>query len=957
MKYQQRLVLITFLVTIVSIVNATLPDTQVAALNAIDAAMGVPWKPSPPTCGSTFKNSVVVCDSTETTVVALSIDPVFTSTTIPNILDQFPSLKSLSLYNGIHNLYNLTTIRNHPTISTLQSFAGSINVTTDLTTMLSLDTLHIINGFNSVPLVRPGSLTYFHFVRAASQSLAGRIQQSVFSPKLTYFHLQSTTAQPWLEPSNSYLNFTIFADCPNLAYLIPAALKSLSLYGLATPNNHTFPSIQEVDWMNLSMLRLNNIQLSGTLPTQLFTSPTLNTLHVSGNANLNGILTTDIGYNKLTYFAAETTNLTGTVPTNIIDGGLSTLMLRNTKLSGALPGPFLCCAVQNLKPDNVKPTYLFDNAVFTNYFGPDAPRSCQPVITSIEPFPISSNSKITINGNDLGDVYLIQLINSIGDIASVGCLNSESNYYKLICTNPNIQGIGNITYRVINDQIPYPTTTVEFAYANPNITSVTRGSTLGGLITITGKDLFGDLPKDMEGTWVKIYGSNCTQIRVLEPFESFECVHEAGVTSNVTISLENKGLLSNDTLSPKFFFRNPLIISATAVLPDQETIITIAGMDLWNDTSIVSVLIDDGSIPCTVKTVNHSYVTCLVASMPYSEGTKTIQVSVNDQLSEKIPLFSFVDQVVCPDNCGNSDSSSSSSICSNGLGFCQCPINTFGPGCSSKQSTIQPVFSNSSAMIQLETFSFFLQSVIENGAETFIPKDQWVVDTTRGASSSSYFWSLGGKSVLVEIAMSTEPTSAVVGHSQFQVAANTYTYGVTYTSAIPVTSLAFTVMLETSPEECDTIPVQYATTSDSQGSTVNAHWMTFTKDDSQFYARFPLVAQIDNEQGYLVNEPLVDDTKSSILKVNIQSDQLITTTFFQFDATLLEAPESRSYDTQGSCPVKSDKWKAIVGGVVGGVAGAALAAAGAFIIFRQQRKINDTKSLLDKKLKELNHDL
>ncbi|KAF2075195.1 hypothetical protein CYY_003500 [Polysphondylium violaceum] len=984
------------ILSLLPVTKADLTNSQKANLVALASDLGFDWlglSNSLPKCGSYSRRSLITCDSTKKYVTGLVLDSSNPTAAPGDRFAPFIYLKQLVIYNSEIDLSKVPSILSHPNLTDFQfysEFGSRIKLTSSWSSSSLIKSIHTENTYGTIPDFST-SMNYFFISQAPTGSFSPKIQTSLFNPNLIEYSLfvsstpqsPSSLTQAFLDSATSLtklelqlpgysIDFSLFFNLPTV--------QTLAIID-AVPITKTFPLFSQVSWGSLTSLTLVNLQLTGTLEPNYFFITSLQTLKLNNNPSLSIALSNDIGFlSFIKNLYLEDTNMAGsTVPRNILSNGIKNLYLRNTHLSGALPSVFLCVSESSLIDDGTEPTYLFDNNTFTNYFGPGSPRSCSPKITSIDPSPLRANmSSVVIKGEDLGDSFQIILRNSVDDVATMGCLTTDSTD-ELFCGNPFLQGTGTLFYRIITDT--FPNTTVTFTYQRPSITSVTPAPTLGGFITITGYDLMGKV--NAKKSSISIYGKDCTNLKIIRQYEQVSCYYPEGITSNVPISLTVKDLSNDIENSPNFFYKSPLVTSSTAAIPNQNSALTIYGTDFWNqiDMANVSVDIDGNTIPCSITFINHTEIVCTLAPTPFSSGSKNLKVSVNGQESPENKLFEFIDPAFCPNGCNGER-------CDVGIGFCSCK-SVFGPSCSEGTKSVNfdsNSWSPSSPRLKIVSslndtmyMTALLKSIVENGAETTIPS--WTSIYDNATDSTQYGWGLGYKSINVTIRHNTLVGYDLIGGSTLYYPSNSFVYKVEYSSSIPVYDLQFKFELE-SNQECSTPPISVAYPTGSNG--VGGRWMTIVKDKVKFFSRFPVISNVNGIVSSIqTNRFNANENSTSFFTKVSNSNGLINTVAFQFDFSVMQAsnnevrvvrpvsecivvpPTLAPTDTPTNPPTtieiinqepRSNK-PALIGGIVGGVVGAAIVAVGLVFIIRQHSKLNKTKSLLDKKLSELNNNL
>ncbi|KYR03154.1 IPT/TIG domain-containing protein [Tieghemostelium lacteum] len=951
---------------------------QGAQLRNIASNLGFTWINRDylqnPKCGSyTALGSLITCDESgnnaiEVILVAINFgDPT-------NKFDELKYMKKLTIINAAFDLSTLTTLTGLVSLQELilQSDSDSSSYNFGSTQknypMNSLVKVYIENArgvlptFNSTALLQNVTIIQ----KPLTTLTIGTSLDYMFTNQLLHFNLRVFNAPTGSLLASPFTNATqlqyFYLDAPapfsvtfSNFVQAPASLTTLGLSNVAISGSSVFPLYSSATWTNLEYLKLFNLGLTGTMDEQFLIMPSLIYLNVSKTALTFSFSTTFGSNSHLQTLSAENTNLDGQVPSNILDGGLQFFHVRNTSLDGALPSAFMCCSQTALEDTNtLPPSYLFSNNTFTNYFGPNGTRSCSPKINSISPNPIGALSEtLTILGKDFGDTFQIILRNSVGDQTSMGC-SLTSVVDQIECINPLIQGSGIMTLKLFVPSLPTFQTT--FTYKEPIVTHVSSISTLGGRVTITGEELF-RTNTAVTGSSVRIYGIPCTNIQVIDPFLKFSCLFVEGITSDTPVVVNVKGLESNSSSSPKFFYKAPLVTGASALTPDTSSDLTIYGMDFWKEVSKVTVQIG-ASISCPVTFVNHSMIICQFPSTPYSESAMNLKVTVNGRESQDNQLFQFIDTQVCPNACG---ASSGAGQCDVGIGSCVCS-NSFGPSCS-EGSTSQisslatsgltsPVLQLSSTINTEVSLNAYLYSIIENEAETII--STWSSSVYEPSNNTWIFtWTFSGKTVKAQMRYNPQQGSDNLSGSKVTYPSQSYTYLVSYQTVNPVANLAFKMAFD-SPEPCPSDP-EYAYPT---GTDTSARWMTWTKEQVTYYTRFPSTSLLNNEYILIQSNPIDPDddptgsANSSRILVNYPSDYLIYSASFQYDFQVFEASEAQHLTTECIDPPKSSNKGAIIGGVLGGVGGALLVGGAVFLV-RQQIKIKKTNSLLNEKLKAL----
>ncbi|GAM28241.1 hypothetical protein SAMD00019534_114170 [Acytostelium subglobosum LB1] len=887
------------------------------------------------------------------------VDVDFSSTVEENIFDSsMPNLVRLHFSNTQYKCYN--------------------NFAAGKTFSKSIVDLYIENAIGTLPsFTSDNRIQYFGLFQGDKSALAYTLDTTIFTANLAVYNVYMYST-PTIKTTNldggklfagtkQLIDFQLFA--PGLStdfstfYNLPKSIKTFKLARLQLINT-VFPKITDVTWNNITTFALEGLGFTGTVDSQFFFVPGLATLSLRDNPLLEMSFPANIGTAGLvSTLILSNTSISGQMPTDIIDKQILTrLTLTNVpKMKGTkLPESFLCLPLSYFTGETV-PAYLFDDSTFTNYQGASTPRNCVPSITAISPNPIPSNATFfTITGKNFGDKPNIQMSNG-DDYYVVNSIPLGAN--SLMCNTPVfLQGAGFLT---LAPKYSPNATSIAFSFASPMITSISSPSTLGGWVTLTGFDMLPYIgSQNPPQTYVKIGATTCSDISVIKPFEKMMCRVPAGTTSNVEVVMSIKGLSNDLSATPRFFYRAPAVQTSNAVTAGADTNITLTGSDFWNDVSIINVTVHLGantSIACPVSYVNHSTVVCAFPATAFIPGTHNIQVTVAGLDSPANNLFSFYDEQICPNHCGGE----SAGVCNVGFGLCNCK-RTAGPSCS--EGSIDVVLTNNatlpglniSATNQPTYLSAYLVSVYENGAETIIPS--WKV-----SANGTYTWASGSRQINVFMTANnaSSPPVQVGEGSNLNVFDKTFSYQVQYSSASAYTSLQFKFALEAYPRECATPPVVvgYPT----MGSNTSAHWLTLTKFNTSWFARFPQVASVNGEGGSLSSTIINQDGLGMRVVSDISgaSDaEPISSASFVFDFSALTSTVGRDLDVKSCLPTSTDKpvqpsssdnkWKVTVGVVVG-VVGAAVIAGASIYIFKQHRRLEQTKSLLDKKLSELNH--
>ncbi|EFA84388.1 putative protein serine/threonine kinase [Heterostelium album PN500] len=762
--------------------------------------------------------------------------------------------------------------------------------------------------------------------------------------------------------------FSSFSSLPNqLTYL---HLRSLQL------NDPGFPSYASMSngWRNLVTLRLENLTFTGTMDSQFFFLPSLTRFHLTDNPSLNLTIPTTYGDNsKIVYLYLSNTGITGTVPDNILgpDQTLQVFYLTNVQglVGTKLPELFLCLPPSYLTGNTI-PAYVFDNVTFNNYQGPDTARNCDPVISSITNPILSNSTFFTIIGKNFGDRPNIVMTSTAGEYYTVNSNYINSN--TMLCNTPVfLQGKGNLQLTStigLNSKV----VTKDYTFNPPTIVSISSPPTLGGWVTLTGYDLLPFSNVNSRDSNVRIGPTLCQNLTSLTVFTQMSCWMPPSIISNLDVIVNVKGLTNDVTNTPKFFYRSPTVQTSIAVVPNVATNLTITGADFWNelDTITVNIPLPQNNVTCNVTFVNHYILVCSFPATGFAPGTFDLQVTVAGLTSARNNLFAFIDTQICPNSCGGP----ANGLCNVGLGLCNCVNQIAGPSCAEGTAPTQfqtPGINNTIPRLTLNspnndtTLSVYLYSIFENNAETIIPS--WVQTYDPHANSFQYAWQSGGRTLTVVIRPNNETTPPdVVGPgATLNVFNNTFTYQVNYQTDNSFGDVQFKLQMDVYPEECTAPAINYAYPTLSTNSSV--HWLTITKFKTKWFARFPMVATINGGGGSINTTKGVADGLSNRLIVDVVNNQPISTVNFEFDFSSLATTESRTPVTENCNPENngnnnnggdssSNKWKIVVGVVVG-VVGAAIILLGGAYIYKQQMKLNETKSLLDKKLRSLNNDL
>ncbi|GAM28240.1 hypothetical protein SAMD00019534_114160 [Acytostelium subglobosum LB1] len=882
----------------------------------------------------------------------------------------FPNLKSLSITFKNNKFILPTSLSTHPTLSNIDlSTDGIISIVGgDWRNMKNLQAVSLENA-QLIPILPNSTETVYIEIKDGTPSSLS-LDTTVFSSNLQSYYLDTNgkaiTAPSllpitFLQGATKLQQFTLYADGTPMdlrAFFNPTpTLTELTLGGLALVNN-TCPTLQELGWSNIITLELDEVGLTGYFG-DMFNLPAIRSLSLPNNPKAWTTLTDGIGQSNIQTLNVQNTNTSGTVPFNILSKSITQLDIRTTSLSGYLPPSFLCLPPEATDPNSKSNRkYLFDK-VFLNYNATYIGK-CAPVITSIVPYPVQVNSTITIFGESLAIVpgyYELKMNNSQGDVASLNCVASGTT--SIACTNGQIQGAGMISLAIKVDPIAYAY--ANYTYQSPLITSATPCPTLGGYITLSGYDLMDPVGLNSDDTGITVAGKRCIHVRVLDPFRKITCYFPAGIISDVPFNFRVKGLGNTDQ-SVNFFYNRPLVSASRAVLPNTDTVFTIYGSDFWKDPSVVSVQIgaSPNPIPCPVQSANHSIIVCAFPATPFQSGTLNIQVTVNGQVSPPNKLFQFVDENICPNACSNNG------YCDVGVGYCTCSSNTFGADCSKEPIASDSAFETGTPMLTLSSsnnrtrLQAYLLSVIENGAETLAPANWGLV---QDSNIATYNWS---SKMNVVIRRNNATGFDLLGGSNNSFPAHSYTYQVQYQNTIYVSSsVQFRLAVKVVPDECSTnvnsklaFPMPSNSTQDKY-----VHWSQLTQFDTEWMARYPQAGAINGQYGQVFSS-VADASHGSYLELLVDvipstpKQDGIRTAVVSFDFAAYTAKNNR--DPVTSCTSgggsSSNGWKIAVGLVVG-IVGLVVIGGLAYLSFRQHRKLEATKSLLDKKLAEINSNL
>jgi len=983
--------LLLFLSVFLSQVYSTLPPEQVNVLKNIAQDCNFQWTPNIQ-CGATsndlLSKTKVACDTSTSnfTVIELVIEST-NRCTLRNEFNNLPNLRIITLYSL--NMLNVPqTIYQHPSIESItysSPLTGDLYYSmstndgkNDYTQMTSLKVLHIEGASGSVPKL-PNSITDFYIYSAATVGFQAipTLPMNIFNSNLTtflvIFHTKITSPVSLLdinvfELAPNLVSFTIYSPGYQLKFSNffkpPPKLNTLSLY-LVDLDDKNFPSMDLVEWDKIVVLLLYQVQLKGTVDPRLFNLKSLSYLELSENPSLQGSLSSSIGDPSCLIYSINIRNtaFSGSIPTNFLDSKMLALDARKTQLSGALPQSFMCFPNSAFDSAAVNPKFWFDTDKFTNFQGPTTYRNCTPQITSVSPSSLTSaDTFFTIYGTSLGStasLTRVSLTNSLGASIGLTCVINKLSTV-ITCYNPNIQGTGQLTIQALNDATPLPSASVGFGYKKPEMYYISSVPTLGGRLTVYGVNLFMRV-KNSPGNKITIGTEVCSDLRVEIPFGSASCSIPPGVQSLGDVNIYVEGQANDAENSIKFNYKGPTVNSPVLIGPNIATDITLTGKDFWNDTSLISVTIDE-DINCQVLSVNHNTLVAKVPPTPFTAGTKNIQVNVNGQISPTNSLFQLADPQYCPNNCG------SDGECDLTVGFCICKTKS-GPACDMDTVPVTvevadtPMVKMANNLNAQTLLTTQLVSVFENNVETTI--NGWNSNKVNDALTT-YSWTGGsGQSVVVSVRKNSNIGTDTIGYSSISYPANSFTYAVKYNKApdaAPLNSLSFKLQSSASPDECQPPPQSFAYPT---GQSTDFHWSLMTKYGVQYHTRFPLVALLNANpdlRGSIQANPTTQTGNQSTLLVNINSYST-NSVEFQFDSAVYQTTATREpllegcilNSANGNSPSSNNNWKVGVGIGVG-IGGACLIGA-SFFIFRQKLKMKKTQSLLDKKLAEMNNKL
>ncbi|KAF2077131.1 hypothetical protein CYY_001578 [Polysphondylium violaceum] len=974
----------------------SLPDQQITVLSNIATDCGFTWTPGVQ-CGATSSDALsktkVVCAFNATisdfTVTELSIEST-NKCSLRNEFNSLPDLKTLNMYSL--NMMNVPqTIYTHTSIETI-FYSSSLSTdlvysmttgdgTNDYTRMTSLKVFHIESASGVVPKL-PNTITEFYCYSTGVPALqvVPSLPMDVFSVNLRIFLAVFHTK---ISSPSSLLDINIFDLAPNMvsftiyspSYPVkfsnffnpPASLTTLSLY-LLDVDDKNIPSVDQVNWGNLVVLLLYQLQLKGTVDPRLFQLKSLTYVELSENPALQGSIPTSIGEpaSQIYNLNIRNTAFSGQIPSNFLDSKILMLDFRGTQLSGALPTSFMCFPNSVFETNAVNPKFLFDDNKFSNYQGPSSYRNCTPQITSVVPdFLTSGDTTFAIHGVSLGTTSTltrVSLTNNVGTSVGLTCVINKLSSL-ITCYNPNIQGYGQLSVQVLNEANPLPITSIGYGYRKPEIYYISTVPTLGGRLTVYGVNLF-MRDKVSSGNKITIGSQECQDLRVEIPFGSASCLVPQGIQSlgDVNIYVEGQSNGADNTI--KFNYRGPTVNSPILIGPNIATDITLTGKDFWNDTSLVTVTIDE-DIDCSVKSVNHNTIVCTVPPTPFSAGSKNIQINVNGQISPTNSLFQLADPQYCPNACGTDG------FCDLTVGFCICKTK-FGPACDLDSAPITvdvadtPMVKLANNINPESIMTTQLLSVVENSVETSI--NGWTPNKISDLLTSYSWTGPSGQSVVVYIRKNTNIGMDKIGYENITYPANSFTYSVKYNkspSSESLKSLQFKFSSSATPDECQPPPQSFAY---ATGQSTDLHWSLMTKYGVQYHTRFPLVALVNNNadlRGNVQVNPITQTGNLSTLLINVNSYST-NSVEFQYDMAVYGTSVPRlpildgcilnnNNNNVNPSSTNSNNWKIGVGIGVG-IGGACLIGAVAFI-FRQKLKMKKTQSLLDKKLAEMNNKL
>ncbi|KYQ90922.1 hypothetical protein DLAC_07797 [Tieghemostelium lacteum] len=962
----------SYLLVLLFILNSSnvnaITSNQKTFLNSIATACSFTWAPSGADCGSYVvgTNTKVTCNPSTAEVTELYISPSTKyCSAITDSYNLFPQLTKLTIG---YNLSSSATIQTHPNVQYFKfessdpamvfTFLPSFNMT-------SLTSLDIMYPAGTFPTNLNTSMVNLRiYGHPTLGKFTSHFPSNLFTPSLkTFFFILFFTPTPaYTLPAN------VFTNSPNIVeyqvsipgytltdltsfYNPPLSLLTIGIYTFNAPTV-VLPTFEEAGWQNLVALVIAQCGLKGSIPQNYFQQKALLLLNFGFNSQLQVPLNY-LATSKLQQLFIANTATSGTVPDDMLDGALQRFDARGTALNGVLPPCFMCLPNSALSENPAGYQYLFDSNKFSNYQGVSSPRVCNPVITSISPTLLKTTDfYFVIQGTSLGSIanYLqISMTNSVGDTFNLaGYCTAKKKSKTIECLNPNVQGSGNVTLIVFNDQNPVPIVTKAFSYVPPTVSFVSSPSTLGGAVTIYGDNLMGT---NYGATNITIGSNLCSPVNIILPNAIVSCQYPSGVTSDLPVKVMVKNQVNDYQNQAKFFYKPPSITSFIYIKPNTEAQLTILGADFWNDLSLVSVKIE--STDCTMVSVNNTILVCNYPKTPFTAGAKNVQVTVNNRVSYPNNLFEFIDQSYCPSSCSNGGN------CNRDLGVCICNEGFAGPACDQVTMLTEQDIDDSLPILTATRddpsntrLQVQILSVFEDNSEVDLTDSSSWTMSEGDKNVNIYQYQDSNRQLIVTITSNPTFSSAQLGTNTITYPNGSYTYSIEYSSSSVVNDLRFKFQMEMTPEECESPPYIYAYPT---GVNYGSHFMTLLKYNSQWHARFPQVTVLNGGKSYstIATEPQNKFGNYTQVIAKVQSSQ-VQSTYFQYDFSLLDTYQSREPIVEG-CGLEEVKqnnsWKIAVGIAV--PVGVALLATAGFFIFKQQRKINETNKLLNQKLSEL----
>ncbi|QDZ19799.1 hypothetical protein A3770_03p23170 [Chloropicon primus] len=265
-----------------------------------------------------------------------------------------------------------------------------------------------------------------------------------------------------------------------------------------------------------------------------------------------------------------------------------------------------------------------------------------PTVQSISPSVAKGGETITVTGTNFGKSGALIGLSLMTDMdtknsdqvhfaTTVSMVTDDTQFTFVAPVSTGLKrGVQVVVPYGDGVESQYHTTSVvgldepSFSYLPPTITSMSKVSTSGGVVTITGTG-FGSSASLSSMT---INAAPCTNLKVVATDTSMTCSVAAGTGAKVAweLNVDGQGISGSD-----FSYRPSSIGSISPTTGAKGAVITIAGQDFGSDAKDVTVGL--GSFVCTdiAMLIPHTKLTCRV---PEGEGIDVpVLIDVNGAVS------------------------------------------------------------------------------------------------------------------------------------------------------------------------------------------------------------------------------------------------------------------------------------------------------------------------------------